>query len=329
MSNKQQILIVTREFDPHADEMLLALRYMRQDVIRLNLESIPTRSLFALDYNGTAWINKIIVDGRPIDVERVGAVWWRRPSVYHLPDGLSPVETQFAIAEINQAIHGFWGSMHCYWMSHPHAIAVAQSKPEQLYRACHFGFTIPRTLVTTNPSQAQAFYESCEGKVVFRVMSDPALVVMEHDPASPERVSHAMPSTRLEQHHLEMLDSICMVPCMFQEAPSITSRLYVVLIEENLFAVEAQVQFVDGVEQEIAVEPATLDDALVQQCIEYIRSYDLQFSVLTFVRTTQHQLLFMEHDPTGQFMWIQHEVPTFHLIELLSQTLIKQAARYT
>ncbi|NOK60019.1 MAG: hypothetical protein GFH27_549291n212 [Chloroflexi bacterium AL-W] len=327
MGNERQILIVTREFDPHADEMLLALRYMRQDAVRLNLESIPTHSLFALDYNGTAWTNKIIVDGRPINVERVGAVWWRRPGMYHLPDGLSQVEAQFAIAEINQAIHGFWGSMHCYWMSHPHAITTAQSKPEQLYRACHFGFTISRTLVTTNPSQAQALYESCEGQVVFRVMSDPALVVMEHDPASPEHVSHATPSTRLEQHHLEMLDSICMVPCMFQEAPPISSRLYIVFIEECLFAVEAHVQLVDGVEQEVAVEQVTLDDAFAQQCIEYIRSYNLRFSVLTFVRTKQNQLLFTEHDPTGQFMWMQHEVPTLHLIELMAQTLIDHATR--
>ncbi|MEM8531853.1 MAG: MvdC/MvdD family ATP grasp protein [Chloroflexota bacterium] len=327
MGNERQILIVTREFDPHADEMLLALRYMRQDVVRLNLESIPTRSLFALDYNGTAWINKIVVDGRPINVERIGAVWWRRPGMYHLPDGLSQIEAQFAIAEINQAIHGFWGSMHCYWMSHPHAITTAQHNPEQLYRACHFGFTIPRTLVTTNPAQAHAFYESCAGKVVFRVMSDPALVVMEHDPASPEQVSHATPATRLAQHHLEMLDSICMVPCMFQEAPPMISRLYVVLIEEHLFAVEAQIQLVDGVEQEVAVEPVALDDALAQQCIEYIRSYNLQFSVLTFMRTKHNQLLFTEHDPTGQFMWIQHEVPTFHLIELMAQTLIDRANR--
>ncbi len=122
----RHIVIVTQAFDPHTDELLVLLRYMGQDPIRINTECIPGDSLLSYTFagsehclapentaqGGTAPADSghytLFIDGRLIEAEQIGAIWWRRPAPYRFIGTLQPEELHLATAETEQAMQGFW-----------------------------------------------------------------------------------------------------------------------------------------------------------------------------------------------------------------------------
>lgn len=112
---ERHILIVSQAFDPHTDELLVLLRYLGQEPIRLNTEAIPANSLLSSHLSrgqarvGSAcsWEREpgdgsrytLLLDGRTFEAEHIGAVWWRRPAPYQFAGELSPEEQRLAEAE--------------------------------------------------------------------------------------------------------------------------------------------------------------------------------------------------------------------------------------
>lgn len=60
---------------------------------------------------------------------------------------------QFCIQENRAALLGSIMSLDALWMSHPAAVWQSEYKPHQLSVASRLGFTIPRTLITNDPTQ--------------------------------------------------------------------------------------------------------------------------------------------------------------------------------
>lgn len=176
---KNQIIIVTRMDDPHADDMILMLQHLGHEPVRLNTDDIPLNINMALGigHSADSWRGsiEILTNGRVIDVGAILSIWWRRPSGFGLPNDLSEQEREFASDEIEQVLQGLWASLDCYWISHPEYIRRASWKGEQLKRAIRLGFEVPRTLITTDPNEARTFYDLCHRKMIFKVISDPFL----------------------------------------------------------------------------------------------------------------------------------------------------------
>jgi hypothetical protein len=151
--------------------------------------------------------------------DAVRSVWWRRPGFFGLPAELSPQEYEFATGEIEHALRSLWASLDCYWISEPQRILHASWKGGQLLRARRLGFEIPRTLVTTDPDEAREFIYRCGKWMIFKVMSDPflgAVSLCRKDPdfrAEPYRVT----TTVITEDDLDLLDSVRITPCLFQE----------------------------------------------------------------------------------------------------------------
>jgi hypothetical protein len=101
-----------------------------------------------------------LADGRRLDLAEVGAVWNRRISPLGLHQDLTDATARlFAWSESNEALQGLWYSLDCYWMNRPTADEVSQRKIRQLQLARQLGLSIPETLVTNDPLEAQAFIE--------------------------------------------------------------------------------------------------------------------------------------------------------------------------
>src|SRR5829696_8642477 len=147
MGGRDQIVVVTAQLDAHADEVIRALGRMGEEVVRLNSEDMPLRTVVGLEFDGR-WHGELALtdNGRTVDLDRVRSVWWRRPGHPVLPDTLSPWEREFARAEIEQVTRGLYDSLDCFWMSRPDAIERAGWKLSQLQRAAALGFEVPRTV---------------------------------------------------------------------------------------------------------------------------------------------------------------------------------------
>ena len=338
MTAKNHIVIVTQLNDPHTDEMILMLNEMGHQPIRLNTDDIPSNTAlsFGLGYDPSAWQGTIRIqtNGRTIDVDNIRSIWWRRPSEFRVPDALSEREREFAKLEIEHALSGMWASLDCYWMSYPAHIRQASWKGEQLQRAARFGFDVPRTLITTEPAQARAFYESCDGRIIFKVMSDPLLglsKVVEKHPEQEHELRETY-TTLITEAELAQLDTIQLVPCLFQEYIPKLIELRVTVIGDDIFAAEIHSQehaatSVDWrhYDVDIPYHATSLPPEIAERCLAFVKSYQLNFSALDLILTPDGRYVFIENNPNGQFMFIEHLVPELTMTAALANCLVRGA----
>lgn len=331
---KHRVLVVTDRIDPHADRLITVLRKHDTEPLRLNMSEVPVATTMAFALNEDAWAGtvKLETNGRVLDTCQLTSIWWRRPGFYNFPSGMQPQEQEFASEETEHCLSGIWSALDCYWVSHPENIRQASYKIGQLQRAAQLGFDVPRTVVTTSPDTARAFYDECNGQIVYKVLSDPflsarRLLRREWAEAVPIR---AVVTTPITPEKLHLLDSVRSVPCLFQEYIKKHSDLRVTVIGSEVFAVEI---FLQEHEDDCAEwqdwSPASryrvvrLPDGVATRCVELTRSYGLNFGAIDLLRTQDGRNIFLEINPNGQFLFLQERLPELRLDEAMAACLLR------
>jgi glutathione synthase/RimK-type ligase-like ATP-grasp enzyme len=338
--SKDQIVIVTRMMDPHTDDVIVRLRELGEAPIRLNTEDLPGNAFVTLNLGGSqplAGSISIRTNGRRLELERVRSVWWRRPGAFVFPSALPPQEEEFASTELNNTLSSVWASLDCYWISYPENIIQASWKLEQLHRAVNYGLDVPRTLVTTDPEEVSAFYESCDRRIVLKVMSDPYLgsrraVEKGTRPDSEQEFGEIyQASTRLVSvEDLAELDTVATTPCLFQEYIDKRKELRLTVIGDELFAAEIDSQSDEAArvdwrhkQLEVQYSRSQIPTELAERCMRLVRSYRLNFSAIDMILTPEGQYVFLENNPNGQFLLIESMVPELRMKEALAACLIR------
>jgi len=335
---KDQIVIVTRMDDTHADDVIGRLGEMGYEPIRLNTDDIPANVTMTMSLGsdpGSAELGgtiEILTNGRVVAFDQVRSVWWRRPGPLGLPDDLSEQEREFAGEEIDHALRGLWASLECYWISHPENIRRAGWRAEQLRRAGRFGFDVPRTLITTDPEQVRRLHRELGGQVVFKVMSDPFLgapKMVEKYPDQPPPEPRLAYTTLITDSELAMLDAVSSVPCMFQEYIPKRVELRVTVIGDEVFAAEIHSQEREDTRvdwhgsMEVPYHKADLPTELSERCLAFVHSYGLNFSAMDLILTPDDRYVFVENNPNGQFGFVEQLVPELEMTTALADCLIR------
>lgn len=341
-TTEKSILIVTQTFDPHADELLLLLRYMGQEPIRVNTDAIPGNALLSYTFaRGAENLARrdalesplarytLFLDGRLIEAQQIHAVWWRRPAPYQFVGTLLPEELHLAAMETRQAMQAFWLALlaqDCAWMSTPAALTLACNLPEQMRRGQHYGFATPRTLITTRAGQMRTFYQETDGQMVFCMLSSLGTPILDGWQQPATQAAAALVSSDL----LAAFEQMVSVPCLFYEHLPAQQFLVVVIIADQVFA--AQTTPTAPLDQvahwwspqvcELPYEPAVLPASLVDHCRAYVQSYGLTFGVMRLVRGPENQYFFVSLDPVGSFLWLEQQCPELRMSETLAQWLI-------
>lgn len=348
---KKEILIVTCEFDPHADVLVNLLSSQGHQPVRLHTADIPSHIAIDIHFhrNGQEYI--LLTSRGPINLNDVRSVWWRRPAKPMLPEHLNEDEKVFARLELQTTLQGMWDSLDCYWMSKPANIHRATHKTDQLKRATDLGFDIPQTLITTDPESVQAFYDSCDGNIVYKVLSDPTLGFagradelmarcrVDQGPGKEpiidwSRVKAKITyTTRVEPAHLQMLDSIRYAPCQFQEYIPKEYELRVTIIGNELFTAEIHSQNhaatqLDWRHYEAAIpyKPGKLPSKVEEACMALVKGYGLNYGAIDLILTPDGRYVFLEINPNGQWLWVEELVPELRMKEALAAQLIQGGA---
>lgn len=340
---KSAIVMVSRLADLHADAMMLQLQEMGHEPIRLNTDDIPldTTMSFRFPYDKPTWKGAITLQTarRLIAIEDIRSIWWRRPGEYFgLPPELSEQEREFAKGEIDHILRGLWSLLDCYWISYPEHIRQASWKMGQLQRAAQYGFDVPRSLLTSDPDEVRAFYETCRGRMIFKVLTGSFLgapQVAEKHPDQPRPEPRETKTTLITEAELAHLEGVRLVPCLFQEYIPKRTELRVTVIGDDLFVAEIDSQAQEGTSVDwrnwrdgglaIPYRKATLPMDIAERCMALVRSYQLNFSAIDLILTPDGRYVFLENNPNGQFMWIEHLVPELKMTEALASCLIRGA----
>ncbi|MEQ4726163.1 MvdC/MvdD family ATP grasp protein [Nonomuraea sp. B19D2] len=323
--------------DAHADRLISIMRARGQKPVRLNFSDIPARAslTFRNSRDQRDGEIRILTNNQIMNLQDIGSIWWRKPISFGFPEDLDKQQQAFATEEMEHTIYGILFSLDCFWISRPDNIRNAGYKIEQLQRAARFGFEVPRTIVTTDPDAALEFYDECGGEMVYKVLSDPYLALRKLSADE----AHAVPvrfveTTLIGQKELDLLDSVRVTPCQFQEKIPKRTELRVTVIGDEVFAAEIFSQeharaAVDWrqFDLDIRYEKATLPHAITSGCLALTRSYGLNYSAIDLIHTPDDRYVFLEINPNGQFLFVEDRVPELRMAEELVSCLVHGGAK--
>ena len=109
-----------------------------------------------IDGTGAGWWGGMHLPERDLDLADIGCAYYRRPTVFDMPAGMSEQVRRWANAEARMGLGGVLSALP-RWLNHPAAIAAAEYKPVQLAHAQTCGLAVPATIVTNDPAEAAKF----------------------------------------------------------------------------------------------------------------------------------------------------------------------------
>jgi len=310
-----RILVPSFAHDIHAVEVLLALRERGHEVVPWSGSDFPTRQegSVELDARGLSWSvtgPELALDGSPFDV-----VWYRRAIGPVLPKDMHPGDRPVALRECEDFLAGLWRLIapDAYWVNPLEARARANLKLVQLAEARAVGLEVPRTLVSNDPARIRAFLTELGGVGIYKAFypaqweDGDRLAVLLTSEVRPE----SLPADAV----------LRLTPGIFQPRVPKRHELRVTVIGTRVIAArllsqgDARTQLDWRARSvDLVVEPDRLPEPVERGVLALMRRLGLEFGCFDFIVTPDGRHVFLEVNPMGQFLWVEHLCPDVRLL---------------
>lgn len=299
---KAAVLVVSTKVDMATDAVVQRLRNRDLPCYRLNTEDYPFKSTFAYypaEMNGFGhWL---VCDGEPILVPT--SIWYRRVRTPSTPDGMDEGIATFCRQETRAAIIGGVIGCKTRWMSHPSAIWQAEYKPYQLELAAGLGLTIPRTVVTNDPSAVRSAFADFGDLIVKPTRSGYVIK---------DGAEYAIYTSQLLAEHLDDLETARWSPSIYQSLIPKKYDIRVTVVGDRYFAVAidspsdpaAQIDWRQTENPLLPHYPHELPGTLVARLRQLMEALHLTFGAIDLVETPEGEYVFLEVNPSGQWLWL-------------------------
>jgi glutathione synthase/RimK-type ligase-like ATP-grasp enzyme len=302
-----KVLILTQEFDPTVDPVVKSLMSRDVEVIRVDLSYFPSKLVFTTsDFDGDR--RQLLHRGRRVDLDSLSAVWYRRPTAFVFNSQMTEAELQFAR---NEALHGIGGILRgteCLWVNRPDVDAVAELKPYHLRLAKRLGFTVPRTLITNDPDEVRELITTSDRPIVYKAFSAGVI----HYPGG---FPTGLYTTIVGKEVLDHVDRVRHTMCIFQEYVEKAYEIRLTVIGNTYFPVviDSQSKPTTSVdwrgENMLPYGPyQPLPDDIVERTQRLLTELNVVYAAIDFIVTPSGEYVFLEVNPCGQFMWMQHDL---------------------
>jgi MvdD pre-ATP grasp domain len=311
------LLIVTNKQDYTADFLILGLKTAQIPFVRFNTEDFPNTTKLTITLEDGLLSGILRTEIGTYHLHDFTSVWYRRPiSPVPHTEVNDPVAREFIMVESHEMLENVWRLLPCFWVSRPDQIRIAERRLLQLKTAAEVGLATPPTIVTNEPEQAQAYF-----------VQHPHLVYKPLRHARIDRgeiVGLIYTNVVLPTHH-QALDTVQFAPVQFQPYIPKQTEVRVVVIGQQVFAVELQSQHIaeaqhDWRRVDISTIPHVqheLPPEIANKCVALVRSFGLQFSAMDLILTPDDRYVFLDLNPNGQWAWIQRLCPDIGIREAL------------
>jgi len=295
------VLLIPARFDPAADLLLAELRRRGAPCVRWNTHEFPLESSLNYRASSEGFGVDVLTDGRKIDLSTVGSIWWQWDVPCGFPPELQGEERRFAEAESHLAINALMTIGDYFWINFPARENLAKSKPAQLFVARKLGMEIPETLVSNDPDEVRLFIAKSNAEIVYKGLSQPHMV-----PGT------ALFTGLLRQETLASLDLIRLTPGIFQERVEKAYELRVTVVGSQIFAVkidsqknrDAQLDWRRAL-HDVGYASVELPRAVEEKILAFMRAFGLFYGAFDFIVTPDSRHVFLEVNPSGQYMWLE------------------------
>lgn len=295
------VLLITARFDPAADLLLAELRRRGANCVRWNTHEFPLESSLNYRASSEGFGAEVLTDGRTIDLSKVGSIWWQWDVPCGFPPELQGEERRFAEAELHLALNALMTVGDYFWINFPARENLAKSKPAQLFVANKLGLAIPETLVSNNPDEVRRFIAKSKTEIVYKGLSQPHMV-----PGT------ALFTGLLTKETLANLDLIRLTPGIFQERVEKAYELRVTVVGSKIFPVKIDLQKNRDAQldwrralHDVAYEAVDLPREIEEKIFAFMRTFGLFYGAFDFIVTPEGRFVFLEINPSGQYMWLE------------------------
>lgn len=300
MRREQTVLVLTHPFDPTADYVVEALHRRDVPVFRCDPGEFPKRLSLAATLDGAGWVGSLRLPERDVYLQDIGCAYYRRPTVFDLPDGMGDDVRRWAGQEARMGLGGVLSALP-RWLNHPSDIAAAEYKPVQLAAACAGGLTVARTLIT-NDCAAAVDFARIVGKVVYKPLTPVNVTdgdthrIVFTTPVSADRID----------------DSVALTAHLFQEWIDKAYEVRLTVVDDDMFVTRLDAGTAAGaVDWRADYDELTyttlgdMPDVVRTGVIALMRRLRLRFGAFDFAVTPDGDWVFLEVNPNGQWAWIE------------------------
>ncbi len=243
-------------------------------------------------------------DGRVLDSAAVGSVWYRKPTVPTLQFAEIYMQ-QFAEREWTHALDWLWLCLNqALWINRPEQNRQAANRVLQWTLAASLGFTVPTTVVTNDPDVLRNLGKDSSA-VIMKVLNQ---TVVETG-----RGQMSMYARLLDDKIMTMAEALRVCPNIFQAYVEKRVEWRVTVVGDKVFACrifsqQSERASVDWRRYDLANTPheaATLPLKTEDRCRELVKMLGLKFGAIDLIETPSGELVFLEINPNGQWLWIE------------------------
>jgi hypothetical protein len=320
-----RILIPSFPEDVHAWEVALVLREAGHEAVLWHGGDFPTRQAGSVEFgpDGVHWSvhgTGLALDGRPFDV-----VWHRRAIAPQLPERMHPGDREVAQRECEDFVAGLWNfvSPQAFWVNPPAARARANSKLVQLAQARESGLEIPRTLASNDPARIRAFLDELGGSGIYKAFYPVGW-------RDGEKLAVLLTS-EVRADALPPDDVLRLTPGLFQPRLEKRHELRVTVLGQRLITARLLSQGHAATRLDwrarsvdLEIEPDELPEPVAAGVRDLMRRLGLVFGCIDFIVTPQGRHVFLEVNPMGQFLWIEHGNPRIRLLAPFCEFLLSR-----
>jgi len=296
------VLLITARFDPAADLVLAELRSRGARCVRWNTREFPIESRLSYWLSNSDFHGEIASDNHTLDLADIGSIWWQWDDPVGFPPELSGAERRFAESEARLAIAALMTVGDFFWVNHPARERVAGSKPAQLLVASQLGFDVPNTVVTNDPDKVRHFLASSRKQVVYKGFSQP-------DNMEPGK---ALFTGVLTEEAVANIDLIKLTPGIFQERVDKDYEVRSTVVGSKIFSARINSQaHADGALDwrralhDVEYEPISIPEDIQQKILLFMKRFGLVYGAFDFIVTPDSRYVFLEVNPSGQYMWLE------------------------
>lgn len=303
------VLIMARNFEPQVDRVVSELGRRGTAVFRTDLSAFPQQLVINARLGPDGLDGELVTSQRSVQIRDIKSVWYRHPSHFVFPEGMSEPERRHAAAEARCGVGGILSSVDALWVNFPSKEADAL-KPRQLLVAPRCGLRIPETLITNSLEAVQEFAREVAGPLAAKNLS--GAVIAEGGGLSAAFTRRLDPTSGITGQELAGVE--------------VTAHLFQRYIDDKAF--EARVTVVGSRIFGAGIHPHSEDARLDfrsdypnlsysrvdppedvrKGMLAFMKEFGLVFGAFDFAVTTAGEWIMFECNPFGQYGWLEDEL---------------------
>jgi glutathione synthase/RimK-type ligase-like ATP-grasp enzyme len=300
------VLIITNDHDEHADAVVGELDKREIPVFRFHPEDFPHACSVSIEIEGGRVRGELRNADHQVAFDDICAAWYRRSrNLYQGPISRTSEKLEdYVKTQSTATVVAVCASLETLWVSHPFALRRGEVKARQLAEASRAGLKIPHTLISNDPARAATFVDALSDT---ECAIKPLLAVGVTD-----QHGYRLPlTTTLPPGH--SLETVALAPTMFQPYVDKAFELRCVVMGDKIFAAKLDSQAnedsrIDWRGGDPAHEIFELPESVQISLRRLMDSFELNFASLDMIVTPDGEFVFLELNPNGQWLWLEHEL---------------------